>query len=91
MTRALPCANPESALPGPPESAKTASWTETRGAGGLTPCDGPINALAYHCQHCNAAIPERRIIAALRSRQEPRWCSASCRVKGCIAKKRGGG
>jgi hypothetical protein len=91
MTRALPCANPESSLTGLPERAEAASPTEGAGAGGLTPCDATFNALASRCQHCGAAIPDRRITAALRSRQEPRWCSASCRVKGCVAKKQRGG
>jgi hypothetical protein len=91
MTRALPCANPESSLIGLPERGEAASPTERPRAGGLTPCDGPLNALAYRSQHCASAIPDRRVAAAIRSRQEPRWCSASCRVKGCVAKKRGGG
>lgn len=90
MTRPLPCANPESSLTGLPERPEVVSPTERRGAGGLTPCDGPFNALACRCHHCGKEIAERRIVAARRSRQEPRWCSASCRVKGCMAKKRRG-
>lgn len=56
----------------------------------LTRCEASFNASAFHCQHCGKPIPPHRVIAARRSKVEARWCSASCRVRGCVARKSGG-
>ena len=54
----------------------------------LTPRNGTLNALETRCQHCGAVISERRVAHARRSGQPIRWCSPSCRVKACVARKR---
>jgi hypothetical protein len=91
LTRgALPCANPE---PGTSSVSRPESLvrTETSGTQELTRSEVPLNALDSRCQRCGVAIPEARVAAARRSHEESRWCSARCRVKASVAKKRQGG
>jgi hypothetical protein len=85
---ATPCANTDCADCRPPGLAEADAATETPDSQPLTRCEASFNASAPHCQYCDKPIPPHRVIAARRTKVEARWCSASCRVKGCIAKKR---
>ena len=61
--------------------------TESRDPSPLTSQNGAANVSAPQCQHCGRSIPARRVAHALRSRQQARWCGASCRVQACVARR----
>lgn len=87
LTRALPCANPESGDAGAVSPAESVAGAKILTGEPLTRYTAALNALAPQCQRCGKLIPDHRVAAARRSKVEARWCSASYRVKGCIAKK----
>ena len=84
----LPCANPEYGVSGAVKGAESRVRPEPLSPLPLTRYDAPLNASTSRCHCCAGAIPPNRIAAARRSKVEARWCSASCRVRGCVAKKR---
>jgi len=85
---AIPCANADYADWQPPARTEAEVATEAPDSQRLTRYAAAFNALMPLCQHCGKVISPDRVGAARRSKVQARWCSASCRVRGCIASKR---
>lgn len=83
----MPCANADDGDWQPVALTEVRRTVETPDSQPLTRYAAAFNALMPLCQHCDKVIPPERVVAAQRSKVEARWCSASCRVRGCVARK----